>query len=421
MAFDTRELREKHHKMQVDSRELLDKADVEKRALTNEERGQWDLAWKESEELREKIEDHERANKLERAEEEGRLRQQDEESRQSRDPEQRNAVPSGRSQEEEVRASPEYHAGFCKRLLRRGALNDVEERAQVAGKGEKGGYLYASEQFMLELLKDVDDAVMMRQISRTFSLPTADSLGVPTVTTKMSDAEWTSELGIPSRDQMKFGKRALTPHPLAKEAPVSKVLIAKAPGIMGIIREELARIVGTAQENGYMTGHGAQQPLGIFTPSADGISTDRDVSTHNTGTLIKADNLIEAQFTLKQAYWANARWIMHRDAMKQIAKLKDGEGQYLLRSQMLGSGTPIQSLLGFPVILSEFAPNTMTSGLYVYVFGDFNNYWIVDGLDADIQRLEELLARQNQDLFIIRAMSDGAPVREEAFVRGKLG
>ena len=70
MAFDTRELREQRHKKIVDSREILDKADKEKRGRSPEERAQYDHLWDESEDLRQKIEDHERANKLERAEDE---------------------------------------------------------------------------------------------------------------------------------------------------------------------------------------------------------------------------------------------------------------------------------------------------------------------------------------------------------------
>ena len=423
MAFDTRELREKHAKLLADGRAILDKADAEKRSTTAEEDQQYDAVWKDATAVEKQIAQHERANSLEQAEEATRLSQAEADKRKRTDEEavERNSLPPNIGDEAvEIRSTDEYHRGFIKSLLGRGELTDEEHRAQIAGKGEKGGYLYASEQFMFDLIKDVDDATPVRDggVATKFTLPTADSLGVPTLTSKMSDAEWTSELGIPSRDKMEFGKRSLTPHPLAKEVPVSKVLVKKAPDIVGIVRAELARIVATAYENAYMTGTGAQQPLGMFTASNDGISTGRDVSTHNTGTLVKADNLLEVQFTLKQAYWSKARFIMHRNIMKQIAKLKDGEGQYLLRTNMLGSSTPIATLLGFPVLLSEYAPSTTGSGNYAYLFGDLSNYWIVDSMDADIARLEELYARQNQDLFIIRAMGDGAPVREEAFVRG---
>jgi HK97 family phage major capsid protein len=74
-----------------------------------------------------------------------------------------------------------------------------------------------------------------------------------------------------------------------------------------------------------------------------------------------------------------------------------------------------------PVNMSEYAPSTMTSALYVGILGDFSQYWIADALDMQIQRLVELYAETNQTGFIGRMESDGMPVLEEAFVRVKLG
>lgn len=78
-------------------------------------------------------------------------------------------------------------------------------------------------------------------------------------------------------------------------------------------------------------------------------------------------------------------------------------------------------MLGKPVLSSEFAPNTLTTGLYVGILGDFRRYWIADGQLAEIQRIEELYAATNQVGFIGRFKVDGMPVLEEAFARVKLG
>ena len=167
-----------------------------------------------------------------------------------------------------------------------------------------------------------------------------------------------------------------------------------------------------------MTGSAAQQPLGVFTASANGISTGRDVSTGNTTTAMTFDGLIEAKYGLKGNYWPRARWIFHRDAMKTIAKLKDGEGQYIWR-ESVRVGEP-DRLLGMPIMMSEYAPNTFTTGLYVGILGDFASYWIADALSMQIQRLVELYAETNQVGFIGRLETDGMPVLEEAFSRVKL-
>jgi HK97 family phage major capsid protein len=114
----------------------------------------------------------------------------------------------------------------------------------------------------------------------------------------------------------------------------------------------------------------------------------------------------------------NLRWVFHRDAIKQIRKLKDGNGQYLWTPGL--SGTP-DMICEVPFIMSEYAPNTFTSGLYVGIIGDFTYYWIAEALGMQMKRLNELYAETNQVGFIGRMEVDGMPVLEEAFVRVKLG
>jgi HK97 family phage major capsid protein len=159
--------------------------------------------------------------------------------------------------------------------------------------------------------------------------------------------------------------------------------------------------------------------LGIFTASDNGIPTSRDVSTGNTATEIRFDGLKEAEYSLKSAYRRLAQWIFHRDAIKQISKLKDGEGRYIWQPSVQ-IGQP-DRLLNMAINESEYAPNTFTTGCYVGILGDFRNYWIVDALTMTIQVLLELYAAKNQNGYISRAESDGMPVLGEAFSRVKLG
>jgi HK97 family phage major capsid protein len=255
---------------------------------------------------------------------------------------------------------------------------------------------------------------------RPYTITTAESLGAPSLDTDLNDADWTTELQTGTEDTaMRFGKRELRPHPVAKLIKVSKKLLrASALPIEGIIQDRLAYKFGVTQEKAFLTGTGTQQPLGVFTASNDGIPTSRDVSTGNTTTSITFDGLIEAKYSLKGQYWNKADWLFHRDALKQVVKLKDGDGQYIWRMSVR-DGEP-DTLLGRPIMMSEYAPNTFTTGLYVGLFGDFSNYWIVDSLDLQVQRLVELYAATNQDGFIGRLETDGAPVLAEAFARVKL-
>lgn len=425
MATDTRELREKRHKLILDARAILDKADKEeeRRSLTAEERTEYDRIVVDADAAKSEIEDLERRNDLERQEAADALSQEEEKRRKDAENNEEGAKLPLTAEEQRwaFLGEEEYRSAF-NGYLTRGitAMADDERRALSAGTGTEGGYLYASEQFSEELIQNVVDATIVRQFARGFTLSTADSMGNPTLTNRMSDAEWTSELGVPSRDTtLKFGKRALTPHPLAKEAVVSQVLLRKVPNSQTIVRDELGRVVAEANENAFMLGDGVQKPLGMFVASDDGISTGRDVSSGNTAATPKFDGLKGAKYSIKQNYWGKLRWIFHRNIMELIAKLKDGNGRYLLQDSVV-QGEP-DRMLGFPVSMSEFAPSTVAASAYVGILGDFSNYWIVDALNMQITRADELLVRSNQSLFIIRMETDGAPIREEAFARVKLG
>jgi HK97 family phage major capsid protein len=78
------------------------------------------------------------------------------------------------------------------------------------------------------------------------------------------------------------------------------------------------------------------------------------------------------------------------------------------------------TLLGLPTSMSQYAPNTMTTGQYVGILGDFSFYWIADALNMEMQRLVELYSQTRQIGLHAWLETDGMPVLEEAFVRVKL-
>jgi HK97 family phage major capsid protein len=285
---------------------------------------------------------------------------------------------------------------------------------------QAGGYLSPPEQFVNDLIIAKNNMVFIRDKATVFPLNAAHSLGAPSLDTDPADAAWTAEIGSVSEDSsMDFGKRELSPTQLTKLVKVSmKLLRNSAMPAEQIVRERLAYKFGITEEKAYLTGTGASQPLGLFTASSMGISTSRDVSTGNATTSIKFDGLLEAKYSCKVQYQRNGEWIFHRDAVKQIAKLKDGDGQYIWQPAKTMSESDM--LLGRPVNISEYAPNTFTTGQYVGMFGDYSNYWIAESLAMQVQRLNELYAATNQVGFIGRMELDGAPVLEEAFARVKL-
>lgn len=297
------------------------------------------------------------------------------------------------------------------------AENRREERALQADNDVGGGYMLAPATMVADLIKDLDNQSHVRGLARKF-VTGYQGLGAVSLNTDLDDFDWTVELGTGSEDDIELGKREMEPHPMAKRVKISKTLARNAPDVVSLINQRLAYKLGITQEKAYLTGSGAGQPLGVFTASSDGVPTTRDVSTDNTSTAITADGLKNAKFSLKAQHRARARWLFHRDAIKMVDKLKDGNGQYLWQPGLV-AGQP-DRLLNIPVDESEYAPNTFTTGLYVGILANWEYYWVLDSLDLAVQTLVELYAETNQNGLIARYEGDGAPVLAEAFVRVKL-
>lgn len=295
------------------------------------------------------------------------------------------------------------------------------QNAMSLGTDAQAGNLTAPMEFVQELIKGLDDAIIMRQLSRVVGpIGAAQSLGFPYRSTEADDATWITENAASVEEtDLAYGRREFSPKRMSKIIKVSKTLVSHAPMAESTIRDEMIYRISAGGENAYMNGSGTNEPLGIFTASNDGIPTTRDVSTGNTETAVTFDGLINAKYSVKQQYRRNAAWVLHRDAIKMVAQIKDSDGQYIWQPSVAVDVPDI--LLGAPVYESEYAPNTFTAEKYVAVYGDFKaGYWICDADGLTIQVLNELYAPNNQVGYLFDYFGDGAPVLGEAFARVKL-
>jgi HK97 family phage major capsid protein len=413
MNEKTRELRGKRAKNVKEMRDLLETAENEKRDLTEEENKRYSDMFEEQAKIKKQIEREERQIELEREALDGELRAGD--------------LEKGTSKGKQVSREERELVGFRNWLCGRKAADDnfrafmelQEKRALQADGDTDGGYLLAPPMFVKELIKSLDDEIFIRRFATKYQVTGASNgLGAVSLDNDPDDFDWTTELQTGSEDStMSFGRRELKPHPLAKRIKISRKLISKTAADV-IARQRLAYKLGITQEKAYISGTGAMQPLGLFTASDNGITTSQDVSTHNTTSEIKADNLKAVKYNLKAAYRRSAVWMFHRDGVEMISKLKDGNGRYLWQDAIREDDPDM--ILGRPVYESEYVPNTFSTGNYVGLFGDLSQYWIADDLNMEMQMLNELYAESNQMGLIGRYEGDGMPVLAEAFARVKL-
>lgn len=397
----------------ADAQAITDKAYAEKRGLTALEQEAWDKHFAEVDRLKDMISRAERSAAVRRE-----LDSVPHE-RTHRHTQPGEAVPAGATGEDRSQDWRKELRSFFREESGR-KLVQSEKRALQADSATGGGYAIVP-QYASELIRAVDNVVYIRRKSRRkYRLEKTDEIILPTLDRKPTAFAWGTELSRPPRDaSMKYGRRILKTKPARGVILVSKKAMRLVdPSPEQQVREEFAALFGQKEEEAFFTGDGAGQPIGLFHQSPLGIPTSRDFSTGNTNALVKFDGLIGVTYELKEQYRANAEWVFHRNTIAQIRKEKDNNGQYLWQ-QSVALGTP-DTILRYPVTESEYCPNTVASGNLMGLFGDLGEYAIADGMDLEVEILDQVFWETQEVGFEFAIELDGAPRQPEAFARVKL-
>lgn len=428
---EIRELKQQKVTLFNQAKAIKDAADKEKRAMTQEEQNNWDSIMNKWTDLKRDIDQREQLAAMEGDinSGEGRSTHSDPSDTGnqrgkgidiSKFPARYQAALRELQKRNDFRMKPDY-AGVLDPFFRDGELPNVNKRDLQLTDGPKGGYIAPPPQFVAGLLMAMDADLFFRQpgFATVITLNSTEGYEA-SLDADPEDGEWTTEVKeLTDDDEMTFGKRELKPTRLAKGIKVSNQMLQLVPSAEDLVLERLRYKFGVTQEKGFMTGSGNKQPLGVYTASDYGIPTARDVATGNTSTAMTYDGLRNAKYSVKNKYWRECKWIFHQDGVKQLANIEDTLG-YPILSESVREGEP-DTLLGQPYYMSEFNPNTFTTGQYVGIYGAFRFYHIADSLTMTIQRLIELYSRTNQIGFHANMYTDGMPVLSEAFARVKLG
>ncbi len=390
--MNKKELRAKHIR---EMKELDELAKKEARSFTDEEKKSFDEKEAEVRRLTAEIEAEERAERMNGFSTE---------------------LPKPETEENRNKDS------FFRVEKRNGMIELRTDMTQGTSGSPGGGYAIAPEKFFNELQEIIQKEAPLYALADKIPVSGAGSLGLPYEKTDASDASWTQE--VPAYDltadtAWEFGKRELNPINLNKLIKISKqLLVTSAFNLDDLAKRKIATKLIQAFEAGITTGNGSGQPLGVFYASNDGVPTSRDVSTTGTGTgVIKADDLIDMYMSIRPQLRKNSVWIMSTTILKDVMKLKDKNDQYLWH-ESLRVGEP-STLLGLPVIESEFAPSTKTAGSYLAVLGDMSYYKFAYWKGLDVTVANELFAGKNQVGFFGHTLADGCPCNPEAFARLK--
>lgn len=380
-VVNARELKQQRAALKAEARQILDRAEQEKRDLTAEEEQTFDRLMADAEAIGKRIERLERLASLPSGDDvpepiAGRRGQP-------------GAAP-GSVGRDDLRASAEYREAWHSYVRRgmSGMLPDElrmlqEVRALSTTSDPEGGYLVPTE-FERTLITALTDQNIMRRLASVVTSGTDRQ--IPVVTQRPSFT-WLGESQTFTETDIRFGTRLIGAHKVGGIILVPEELLAdSAFDLEAFIRQEFGLAASVAEEAAYVNGTGVGQPTGIVVDAEVGV-------TAAANNAITADEVIDLFHSLKRPYRSRATWLAADATVKAIRKLKDSNGQYLWQPGLVQDRP--DTILGRPVDVSDYVP-AIGAGNKSLLFGDFSYYRIQQRAGISMQRLVERYADKGQ-------------------------
>jgi len=312
----------------------------------------------------------------------------------------------------------EYKSAF-ERLMRVNfnvdMLGDAERKALSVGQDSAGGYFVYSD-MSGRIVQRIFETSPMRAYASVQVISTDALEGY--YDNDETGFGWVGELEArPVSTTPAVGKWRIPVHemyamPDATQQLLDDSIVPLETWLDGKIADRFAR----AENNAFVSGNGVDKPRGFLTLAN---STDLTLGVEQVKTTVNGgfaaapsggDVLIDALYSLKAQYRANATWFMNRATTRLVRKLKDSDGAYLW-SPGIAAGQPA-TVLGYPVAAFEDMPDPATGSLSIAV-GDMRQaYQIVDR--QGIRMLRDPYTAKPKILFYATKRTGGTVVNGEA-------
>ncbi len=263
------------------------------------------------------------------------------------------------------------------------AAEGVEAKSMTVGSDADGGYLVAPDTSG-RIITRVFETSPIRQLA-TVVTTTSDAVeGM--IDNDEADFEWVSETSTGSAVKTpQLGKWRIPVHEGATRPKISlKMIEDSSIDVESWLARKVADKIGRGTNSAFVTGNGVGKPRGFMTYAAgSGWGKIEQVKTGAAAALTDT-GLMNLVYALKEAYRANATFVMTRLTQAAIRSLKDLEGRFIWQPGL--SLAQPATLLGFPV--REFADmEEVAAGKLPVAFGDFREgYLIVDRKGISVLR-----------------------------------
>ncbi|GEA17506.1 phage major capsid protein [Moorella sp. E306M] len=191
---------------------------------------------------------------------------------------------------------------------------------------------------------------------------------------------------------------SLQPHEVAAHTVVTDKLLRNWQAASSFISTLLRSAVVAAEDMAFLRGNGVAKPIGVLN-GAGTIAVNRAVAGQ-----ITSNDVINMLAKLLPESKQRAVWIANQSALPQIATLQDAAGNYIFIKGDATRGIP-DTLLGIPIRFTGKTPALGQKGDLILV--DFTYYLIKDGSGPFVAASEHVYFKQNKTVIKVFWNVDG--------------
>lgn len=219
----------------------------------------------------------------------------------------------------QITAQPEYDIQFWNAMRNKETREDILAKGRDISTGTYSMPTVAAGKVMNEIEKESDFrkiATVIRAYKNGYRIFAKDC---------KDRAEFVAEgAAIPVYESAgDFNEKTIESYKLASIVTLDEDFVNDAGfDIEKYLTQKLGKLFGKAEDNAFINGTGADEPIGIL-HNTDGAKTALTVET------LTYDDVISLYFSVDKEYRRNGIWLMNDKTALVLRKLKDNNGNYL--------------------------------------------------------------------------------------------
>jgi HK97 family phage major capsid protein len=305
-----------------------------------------------------------------------------------------------------------WHAG--RKTKEQSERLEALQNAYTEGAPSEGGFL-VPEEFRSEILRLSLEKSIVRQRARVVPMQ-GGKLNFPMIDSTTNSGTvfggieffWTEEGGEIEDSQAKFGKVKLEPWKLTGLAHASNELV-KDWGAFGMFIDEIfPEAMGFSEDIAFLKGDGVGKPAGALHHENNALVLINKENGQAASTIVW-ENVIKMYSRLLPSSLDRAVWIASPDTFAELATMALAVGTGGVAVWLTdGTGRPVLTLLGLPVIRSEKAPGILGAQGDLSLV-DFGFYLVGDRQAMEVKSSEHVRFTSDMTTYRIIERVDGTP------------